>query len=283
VQFKRGIVGCALISVLGVISYAQTADQTKWVFDVVSLKPTGPDVHMIGSPQGTPENLRAFAVTARDLICYAYDLRCVMVMSGSSDPRYSYAAHPPNLVGDTGWIGTDQYDLAAKADPSVLEAWKKLPSGEQQQRLREMVRAMLVDRFHLKAHIEKRSLAAFALLVAKGGAKVTPTPPTQPKDHDQRPWDLDLGLIAGHGQTMDSLAQMLWTKREIGSKQIVDRTGLTGKYDFALKWTPEGDPENASGVSLFTAIQEQLGLKLKPVKAPMDVVIADSIEKPTAN
>ena len=260
---------------------AQTTDQIKWVFEVVSLKPTGPDVHFMGPPQGTPEEVRAFAVTARELICDAYDLQFTMTMSGSNDPRYSYAAHPPNLVGDTGWIGTDQFDLIARADPSVIEAWKKLPPVEQQKRMDEMMRAMLVERFHLRTHIERRELAAYALVVAKGGAKVTPTASTALKDRP-RPWEVDLGLIAGHGVTMGDLAEMLWTKREVGSKKVIDRTGLIGKYDFRLKWAPEGDPDTGGG-SLFTALQEQLGLKLKPVKAPLDVVVIDSIEKPTAN
>jgi uncharacterized protein (TIGR03435 family) len=147
---------------------------------------------------------------------------------------------------------------------------------------------MLADRFQLKLHTEKRDMPVYALVVAKGGAKVTPSQPDPPPDPDHpKPYtsqlQLDLGFIGGHGLTMDTLAQLLWTRREIGSRKVMDRTGLTGKYDFKLKWTPEGDPDDAGGASIFTAIQEQLGLKLEPTKVPMDVVVIDNVEKPTAN
>ncbi len=84
--------------------------------------------------------------------------------------------------------------------------------------------------------------------------------------------------------TMDGLMTFLWGQPELGSRKIIDRTGLKGQYDFTLKWASEGDPsEEAAGPSLFSAIEDRLGLKLESTKAPVDVLVIDSIEKPTPN
>jgi len=280
-MLSRAVGAVIFIGALGCSSaWAQPANQTKWVFDVVSIKLQDPNQRSIMGPHGTPENFQAGGVTAETLVAYAYNLPWTQGMSSSADPRYLYQPHPPNLVLNSDWVNDEQFDVSAKADPAVLEAWKKLPPAEQQKQLRQMVQKMLADRFHLREHTEKRDMPVYALVVAKGGAKLTPSPPDPPAD---RGLQVDLGLIAGRGLTMDTLAQMLWTRRELGSRKVIDRTGLTGKYDLKLKWTPEGDPADAGGPSIFTAIQEQLGLKLEPAKAPMDVVVIDHIEKPTAN
>ncbi|HXE08255.1 MAG TPA: TIGR03435 family protein [Acidobacteriaceae bacterium] len=288
---RLAVISAVLAALGGNAALPQAAAPVKCAFDVVSIKVQDPNEREIMAPGGTPEDFEARGVTAETLVAHAFDLQWTQGLSESRDPRYSYYAHSSHLIGDRGWADTEQFDLTAKADPAVLEAWKKLPSERQDACLREMVLAMLKDRFRLQVHTEKRGLPAYALVVAKGGPKMTPSqpdPPAAPDDPDhpkpyESPWRVDLGLIAGHGVTMDELAEMLWAKREIGGRDVIDRTGLPGKYDFKLKWTPEGDPDDAGGVSLFTAIQEQLGLKLEPVKAPTDVVVIDHIEKPTEN
>ena len=80
---------------------------------------------------------------------------------------------------------------------------------------------------------------------------------------------------------MQDLATMLWSKRELGSRKVVDQTGLTGKYDLKLKWAPDTDP--SGGPSLFSAIKEQLGLKLISIKAPVEVLVIDHVERPSEN
>ena len=268
------------------------AGNTKWVFDVVSVRGQDPKERVIMAPQGTAEDFEAKGVTAETLIAYGYDLPWTQGMTVSRDPRYLYHPHSPTLIGDPSWVSSEQFDMVAKADPATVEEWNRLPPDQQQGRLREMMLAMLGDRFQLRVHTEKRDMPAYALVVAKGGPKIRPLtgqPPTfndgsDPSKPYQSPWDgSDLGQIKGHGVTIDGLAAELWAKRELGSKKVIDQTGLTGIYDFTLKWTPEGDPDDAGGVSLITAIQEQLGLKLEPVKVPMDVVVIDHVERPSPN
>jgi len=287
-MLNRRVIGILICALSWSAALAQTPDPTKWTFDVVSIKEQDPNQQIIMGPTGTPENFQAEGVTVETLVAYAYDLTWSQGLSSSRDPRYLYQPHPPNLVLNSAWVSDERFDVTAKADPSVLEVWKKLTPAQQQTQLKQMVQAMLADRFQLKVHTEKLDMPVYALVVAKGGPKVTPSQPDLPPDPDHpkpygSPMQLDLGLIAAHGLTMEQLAQLLWTRREIGSKKVIDRTGLMGKYDFKLKWTPEGDPDDAGGASIFTAIQEQLGLKLEPVKAPMDVVVIDHVEKPTAN
>ena len=182
-----------------------------------------------------------------------------------------------------------------------------------------MLQSLLADRFHLKVHIETRELPVYALVVARGGSKLkastpepaTPpdqdAPPSPPGGPDDAPHSPPKGSMFvrmsstgvqanATDSTVESLATMLTNQPDIGGRQVIDKTGLTGKYDWTLKWTPtvgmamrgmdngaketSGEPD-APG--LFTALEEQLGLKLEPQKAPVEVVVIDHVEPPTAN
>jgi uncharacterized protein (TIGR03435 family) len=156
-----------------------------------------------------------------------------------------------------------------------------------------MFREILVERFGLKVHHETRTLPVYALVVAKGGPKMTASKP-QPNDPDGMPGNpgvlnTSLGRETGRGALIEFLAEDL---SDALGRKVVDKTGLTGRYDFTLTWAPDDDAaamgSSASsgapqGPSLFTAVQEQLGLKLEPVKAPVDVVVIDHLEKPSEN
>jgi uncharacterized protein (TIGR03435 family) len=264
-------------------------------FDVAVIRPSPPDAHMLTAPHGTAEDFSARMATVESMIGFAYDIPTVLGMS--VDPAHFFLPHASNLVGGPGWVGSDKYDLTAKADEATIAAWSKLPEKEQTEELRSMMRALLAERFHLTMRHETREMLVWALVVAKGGPKfgATKGPPadlndgedgTKPYDKSkpyQTRWKLDHGLVEGRDVTIDDFKEMLWGQREIDSHKILDQTGLKGKYDLKLKWASVDDPREPDGPSLFTAIQEQLGLKLESTKAPMDVLVIDHIERPSEN
>jgi uncharacterized protein (TIGR03435 family) len=148
-----------------------------------------------------------------------------------------------------------------------------------------MYQKLLADRFKLTFHREKRELPAYAITVTKGGPKLAKSLgdpnglPDETGDSDR------MGITMRYTNvSMDDLAGNLQAMVGDG-KPVVDQTGLTGRFDFTLKWTREQTPSTDPNASpgLFTAIQEQLGLKLEPVRAPVDVIVIDHVERPSAN
>ena len=264
-------------------------------FDVATIKPSPADARILSAPQGSPEDFNARMATVESMIAFAYGIPFSLGMS--MDPAHFFLPHPESLVGGPTWVAMDKYELAAKADAATMEVWSKLPKKDQQEELRRMLRALLEERFHLVMRHETRKMPAWALVVVKGGPKFGATAgppldlndgsnPAKPFDSSkpyQGRWKLDLGVIRGQDVSIDDFDQMLWSQREIESHKILDQTGLVGKYDFMLKWSSVDDPREPDGPSLFTAIQEQLGLKLETTKAPMDVLVIDHIERPSGN
>jgi uncharacterized protein (TIGR03435 family) len=190
--------------------------------------------------------------------------------------RYAYGVSGSQIVGGPEWVSNDPYNVDGV--PDILGA----PSVKQ---MLGMYQKLLADRFRLTFHREKRELAAYAITVTKGGPKLAKSLgdpnglPDETGDSDRRGitmryTNVSLKDLAGNLQAM------------VGDgKPVVDQTGLAGRFDFTLKWTreqtPSTDPNAAPG--LFTAIQEQLGLKLEPVKAPVGVIVIDHVERPSAN
>jgi uncharacterized protein (TIGR03435 family) len=176
------------------------------------------------------------------------------------------------------WMRTTRFDIVA--DPET----ETRPSSDT---FKAMVQALLVERFHLTMHTEQRELPVFVLVAAKSGPKLKAT-----KDKPEGlPWVAWGGgdLIAHNAATTD-LAKFL--QRFVTDKPVVDKTGITGRYDMNLQWAPDNVHGGMSAAmneaaaalpSLYTAIQEQLGLKLEPVKAPADVLVIDKVERPGAN
>jgi len=195
------------------------------------------------------------------------------------------------LAGEPSWSTSALWAIDAKVVGEDVPLLAKLTLA---QRL-GMYQQILTDRFGLKYHHEQRDRPAYALVVAKGGPRLTASNAetvAQATEHPGRPGNLQMGrgAISGEGTTMHFLAIML--SRQLG-RTVVDQTGLTGRYDFKLTWTPEDAavpaPQPAdsaadlAGPSLFAAIPEQLGLKLESIKGPVDVLVIDHVEKPTAN
>lgn len=202
--------------------------------------------------------------------------------------RIAYRIQPYQLVGAPGWIGTKRYDIAAKADDN--------PAPSQQ----VLLRALLKDRFGLVVHNETREMPVFALVVAKRDGKLGPqltkssfdcagylAGPRQPPDPSQTPpcaTRIGVGTLFGKAIPMAQLATSL---APFVGRFTVDKTGLTGGFDVELTWTPgqalPDPPPDSSGPSIFTALQEQLGLKLVSEKGPVAVLVVDRLEEPSAN
>lgn len=228
-------------------------------FDVVSIKPNNsPDPG--GRNALEPGTYTGIGVTLRRIIALAY-----------------LPIPTSRIDGGPSWLMTDRFDVRAKFEGN--------PSGEQ---LRLMMRAMLADRFKLRVHTEMRPTRVYALQVDRAGTR---GPSLQPAEIDcanrpqsnqpNVPWcafQYTDGLLRGRGVTLDQIAGELTAGRI-----VVNRTGLTGRYDVELRWTP--DPGTATDADappgLVTALREQLGLRLQPDTAMLEHLVIDSAERPT--
>lgn len=236
-------------------------------FDVVSIKPSDPlsrNMHIGIGPSGSFE---ASGVNLMSLIAQAYDVRGFQI------------------VGGTGWMNDDRYTIATKDEakgPSEADL-SKMNDAQQQQfrdRLLAKLRAMLADRFQLKIHRETKEMPVYELTVAKGGVKMQIAP--EDGNHDvglnsSRTNEAKTG-VTGKRLPMEVLTRFL--SNQVG-RTVVDRTGLTDHYNFKLVYS--ADMGDTTGPSIFTALQEQLGLKLESAKGPVEVLVIDRAEKPSDN
>jgi uncharacterized protein (TIGR03435 family) len=225
-------------------------------FDVVSVKPARPDAGTAFYWRNTGNGFST-TTTVENLIQNAWSF-----------------VLEDQIVNLLGWAKSDKFEIAAQMDPEMYAAFRKLSDHEQDLHWNRMMQAILEDRFHMQSHSESRVLPAYALVLTKGGPKL------KPSSAQGGGWSTGRGRITGH-LDMSTLADFLST---VLVRIVVDQTSLKGEYDISLTWTPDdqrGLPD--SGPSLFTALQEQLGLRLQPTKAPVASLIVDHIEKPSAN
>ena len=220
--------------------------------------------------------------------------------------QYAYRVKNSQVSGGPGWLDSDHYNIEAKQDETAAAELRKLSSDKQEEQLRLMVQSLLADRFKLALHHEAKEMQIYALIVAKNGPKLhaSTIPPddsviTGPPPPDAAPRRRNIrmggrGDLSVSGEDLDMFAEVL---SHFAGRMVVNQTGLKGTYDFDLKWTPEagsgpmpgeapGDaapPPDASGPSLFTALEEQLGLKLESQKGPVDTIVIDHVEKPSEN
>ena len=189
---------------------------------------------------------------------------------------FAYDISTHNMVfGLPAWADSDTYDITAKVAEADLPAFHKLLPRQRN----PMLRALLADRFHLQAHFESRSVPAYVLVIAKGGAKLTAAEDSKDPGGVRMGSGLILGTRAPIDPLLDALAAQL-------GRPVVDRTGLTGHYNYALRFAPvqaSTDARPSQWPSIFTAIQDQLGLKLEPAKTPISVLVVNHIEKPSEN
>ena len=245
-------------------------------FDVISVKPNK-DSH--GSRvQFTPDGMRGTGVNVRFLLYEGYG-----------------GINKNQVINEPPWAGTDGFDIEAKVAPADVPTLAKMTFEQR----RTMFQSILAERFNLAVHHETRELPIYVLSVGKGGPKFKETAPddratTTPR---RRGTMVNNGKITSTDAQISTLVTIL--SRNLG-RTVVDKTGLTGNYDFTLEYAPdEGGPPPAPrppdgspatgasapdpGASIFTALQEQMGLKLESTKGPVDVVVIDHIEKPAEN
>lgn len=218
--------------------------------------------------------------------------------------QQSFSLEQDRITGEPSWTTSSRYDIEAKVEPEDAPKLKDLKVDQRN----AMMLQLLVDRFNLKYHYEKRELPMYALVVAKSGLKIKPSKPDSDPPDSNPPntgngpkmgkgmMMMNPGHFESTGTSVEMLAHAL--SRQLG-RTVVDKTGLTGNYDFTLDFTPDnsmmpihGGPEGGpkpemppdqGGPSLFTAVEEQLGLKLESTKATVDVVVIDHIDQPSEN
>jgi uncharacterized protein (TIGR03435 family) len=250
-------------------------------FDVVSIK-----LNKVDSPNYTAP----FPAAKDGLVIKGVNLYSII--------RFAYDFWREDLIsGVPAWAKAERYDIQAKVAGADVPAWRAL--NDDQRRL--MLQQVLEENFKLKAHLEPKEVAVHELVVARGEPKMKLADPAHPgglKDADGKPAQGILHTGAGqYTAQAESMADLALTLSDFTGRQVVDRTGLAGFYDFELQFTPEPGfgPEyrgqrqsNAplpefTGPSIFTAVQEQLGLKLEPAKVPVEGLVIDHLERPAEN
>jgi len=226
------------------------------VFETASVRPSKSDNHGV---RFTPDGVIATGVPLKFILWTAYNEN-----------------HGQRWFGAPAWLDSTAYDIEAKVDPADFT---DLTDDQRH----AMLQALLADRFKLVIHHETRELPEYALVVNKGGPKLRVADATKYMRDNNGQLYCRAGLTNFRQCTMAEFANDAFI---VGIDRIVvDRTGLTGRYDFELIYTRQSFPEPSPDASpdIFTALQEQINLRLEPIKAPVDVLVIDHIEKPSGN
>jgi bla regulator protein blaR1 len=292
-----GLLSVAAPVVMGVLHATQGRAQSQgpntshaYEYEVASIKPDKSGTNMVRL-MFSPDGLTATNATLQMVIHAAYEVEDHQISGGPS------------------WLNSEHYDLEAKMDSVTADALHKLSEEQRTLERQRMLQALLTDRFKLTIHRETRELPIYALVIAKNGLKLQEAKPgdTYPngmKGPDGRAgggmmFGMGRGSVTGQGIPVSNLVRLL--SRQLG-RTVVDKTGLTAKYDFTLQWTPDESqgamfkgpgpgpegtasppPPDPSGPSIFTAVQEQLGLKLESQKGPVEILVIDHAEQPSEN
>jgi uncharacterized protein (TIGR03435 family) len=290
-----GLVVLALPVLFGLLNSTQSraqslAGSTGAVAPVnvsASIKPNQSDKNMVRL-LFTPDGFSATAITVQTLI------------------REAYGVQDNQISGAPDWVSSEKYDIEAKRGKSVANELRTLSPDQGKLAMQSMLQSLLADRFKLTLHLQNKELQQYAMVVAENGPKLQQSKPddTYPNgvkglDGHGHPglmqMDIGMGRLRAQGLSMSTLATLL--SRQLGST-VLDKTGLTGNYDFTLQWTPDANevtlangmqgtdnppPPEAPGPSIFTAVQEQLGLELKSQIGPVGILVVDHIETPPEN
>jgi bla regulator protein blaR1 len=256
------------LSLLGVLVIVLRAQKPKTEFDVVSVKPSAPDRYNSFAIRNAPGGrVQLLGAPLRMILMEAYDMQAFQIIGG----------------GD--WVRNDRWDIEARAEGTegrLTRVDRNL-----------MLQSLIADRFHLRAHEESRQAQIYTLEANKRGPKLV--------EHTGPDQEFRLGPGGSlHVKKGGTGALAAWLSRQL-RREVLDKTNLKGEYDYSLEWTPEageGGPESigqppailldaptspTDGPSIFTALQNQLGLRLIARKGPVRVLVIDSVEKPDPN
>jgi uncharacterized protein (TIGR03435 family) len=235
-------------------------------FEVATIKPSKPG-RWGDDLDETGDRLTIQNYTVRRLIREAYGLK--------SDSQ---------IIGGPEWINERRFDIVAKVDDAEAARMEKMTDDESDKEWALMLQSLLADRFQLRISRGERSLPVFALVVAHSGPKMKSTPMN---DGSGDPGiDINWGELTARKASMDAFADSLTSLRDLNSRVVLNRTGLTGSYDFKLDWARDrgdGASTDSPYPVIFTALEEQLGLKLKSERATVDVVVVESATEPAPN
>jgi uncharacterized protein (TIGR03435 family) len=271
---------------------AQTPAQ-KPSFEVASVKPSDPNQR-----GASVQNLLGGRFVARGA-----PLRPLMA--------YAYRVQNFQILGGPGWVVTDRWDIEARAEEGSITSLTGLADPNVPDPMAIRLQSLFEDRFQLKIHRETRELPVYELAVMKSGLKMKlsedqtpfrlPEPGTAPVPRPQQTGSVArYNMRIGRGSIEASaveVASFVQALSQQAGRTIIDKTGLNGLYDIKLQWMPDTPPPNNSaatggpeaapidqnGPSMFTAIEEQLGLRLESAKGPVDVIVIDSVQKPSEN
>lgn len=271
-----------------------SATSLKFEYEVASIKPTGPE-----SSNGV---MSGMTYPADGFTVRGYTLRS-LIQSALGVQNYQ-------LSGAPAWLISEKYDIDAKMDSSVVDALQKLTPKDQFSARQQMLLALFADRLKLTFHRETKELPIYSLVIAKSGAKLQEAKPGDTLTDGSR-GRAGRGRADGLGTTIKvgsetlraqsvPLTELVQALASYLGRAVVDNTGLTGNYNFTLQWTTDdaqmqapsgaaasGTPTTSSAdptaAFLFTAIQQQLGLKLESGKGPVEVFVIDHVERPSGN
>ena len=248
---------CALMLIAALSGAAQQSGGGPKV-EVASIKPSEPGLRGWAIVPEAGGKLRTRNTTLKQLVLAAFHL------------------HEAQLAGGPDWLDRDHFDITAQAEghATLSEA-----------HLYDLLAAVLTERFQMRTHRESRTMPYYSLVIGKAGPKLkTSTKPGAPDIRNRR-------SISAKGGTMEELASLLgW----VMGRPVIDHTSLAGIYEFRLDWVPDesniqgelapvNQSNEAGGEGIFTALQEQLGLKLESAKGPVDVLVIDRAERPSEN
>ncbi len=254
---RSAILPAVFLAATAVLSAAQ--DVLKPAFEVAAIKPSDPNSN--GSSSNTRNNRIVIKNwTLKRMVQRAYNVKDFQITGG------------PN------WTDSARYDIDAKEDGSA----EKLTGPARLERWMAEWQALLADRFQVVVHRETKTLPVYHMVVAKGGLKISPVASTDGSTmNSSRTW------LNAKGVSMQNIAGWLSDQME---RPVLDASEIPGVFDFRLEWTPDVAPsaktpetDAPAGPSIFTAIQEQLGLRLEAGKGPVEIIVIDHAEKPTEN
>jgi uncharacterized protein (TIGR03435 family) len=274
--------GLLLLTLASTLTRAQVirSDGPLPSFEVATVKPRDPSVRILLTPPGS-QNVVTQAGTAKTLIANAYGVR------------------PARIIGGPAWMDdrSKMYVIEGKIAQDLFARMETMTGDQRHDQACLMLQSLLAARFGLKAHIESREMPVYELTLAKSGAKL-------PAPNDEKPPDaagtrvqqmsggevITKDGIRTRNLTLDGMLEPSWF--DLGDRPIINKTGLTGKYDLTINWLPNIAAQRGPGTelaapegqpSIFNALEEQLGLKLLPTKAPIEVLVIDSIDRPSEN